>query len=716
MKKKCRLLLLVFFFMCNASLPTFLHIIHAQQSPTNLGDDFISFSIQDRSIAEILLVFSDLYKKSILYDSSVTGNSSYYFTNMDFNTAFNTFLSENDLFLKIKDDIYFVSRISITEEPPNAYTVEAKQSDLSFFLDTLASDTKTTILYDSLPLTNINLYLETVSVKDIMTVVMARLENGYALDEQENYFYIKRVTEDSANKGGVLSIAYEEGDTYSIEIDEAQLDVVIQQLFRQAEREYLSYIDMRNVFVKDFFFKSKSFDDILEFLLSYADATFQIKDNIYHFFEVKNDEFVKSLKVVKSIQLSHISTDQFLAALPQNFISSNVYRADIGKNSILVTGSEQEIENFERVKEALDRPSGFEKKRFNLRQLKPIELISMLEDKFDGIIVQEIPRSESIIVYAYPETFVDIEQYIELVDSGRSVHPIYLKYIKAEYVLNNLPSSVNASEFLIGEEPSVLVFVGNTRKFASVKEEIQHIDRPTQQIRYQILVLQHNKNFDFSLGVSAQSNLTSPSDQTGVIGGITNALSVSFDLISTFGYTFTTKLDSSLSAGNSKVFIDTVLRGLSGEKVSFASDDVFRYQEAEVTGSNSLTTNRGVTREITSGFEIDIAGWISGDNTVTMDIITSLSKIGVAATTTNNPPPSSERRLETSVKTKVGEPVVIGGLYQTEDSTSNGKFFIGIADSKRRIEYVVYVIPMIEYNLLPRDEYSLQRLYSKFVE
>ena len=126
-----------------------------------------------------------------------------------------------------------------------------------------------------------------------------------------------------------------------------------------------------------------------------------------------------------------------------------------------------------------------------------------------------------------------------------------------------------------------------------------------------------------------------------------------------------------LSEGKSKVLADTTLNGLSGETINFSNTNTYRYRDIIVNTEGDLYTS--TTREIASGLTLNINGWASGDDMVTVKVDAQVSKQGSvdsSSTDISNPPSTSEKKVSTSVRTKNGEPVIIGGLIQQEEDTT----------------------------------------------
>nr|MDA3812596.1 type II and III secretion system protein [Spirochaetaceae bacterium] len=173
---------------------------------------------------------------------------------------------------------------------------------------------------------------------------------------------------------------------------------------------------------------------------------------------------------------------------------------------------------------------------------------------------------------------------------------------------------------------------------------------------------------------------------------------------------------------------DTTLHGLSGESIKFQNSTTYRYQEYEVDENGNLTI-AGVTREISTGIFLDITGWISGDNMITMEINSTLSKEGTGSSSSAATlPPTSERVINTHIRTPSGTPIVIGGLNQKELSTQIEKvpllgdipligfLFRKTSTTEENTELVIYIVPYLDMgdseNIEPEEE--INRLFNRF--
>ena len=222
-----------------------------------------------------------------------------------------------------------------------------------------------------------------------------------------------------------------------------------------------------------------------------------------------------------------------------------------------------------------------------------------------------------------------------------------------------------------------------------------------------------------------------PGDRTAYVGAIGKLLSLNFDIVSAFGYLFALSLNMSLSDSTARVLADTTLNGLSGQEIKFQNTDTYRYRDVFVDPETGKVNPTGVVREITSGLIIEIAGWVSGNGMITMDISTTISKRGADAGGDQTVlPPTTEKVISTHVRTASGRPVVIGGLIEHDADEQTDKV-PGLGDlplfglvfrrgesSLQHADLEVYILPHIAYptESALREARSMRSLYERFVK
>ena len=295
--------------------------------------------------------------------------------------------------------------------------------------------------------------------------------------------------------------------------------------------------------------------------------------------------------------------------------------------------------------------------------------------------------------------------------------------------MQKLPPSVNKENIIESSNPNLVFFKGNETLYENFTNELSKIDKPKQQIRYELLVIQRQKTKSLNFGSSFTANSTSETPGFAWAGSLTNIFNINFDIISQFGVQFAGSLNAEIGEGKSHVLADTTLNGISGEAISFSNTNTYRYRDIVENSSGEKYTS--TTREIASGLVLNVNGWVSGEDMITVKVDAQVSKQGKADTSskdTTNPPSTSEKKVSTNVRTKSGEPVVIGGLFQSETDLSEkrvpwlgsvpllGNLFKKKTESLADSEFVIYLVPFVEKNeteILSEKE-NLFRLMEKY--
>ena len=94
---------------------------------------------------------------------------------------------------------------------------------------------------------------------------------------------------------------------------------------------------------------------------------------------------------------------------------------------------------------------------------------------------------------------------------------------------------------------------------------------------------------------------------------------------------------------------------------------------------------------------------------ITSSVTASLSRQGTdTSSSTGNPPPTSEKIVTTEVRGKSGEPVVLSGLVQNQESKEEkrtpfiskipliGRLFKSSAKISEKSQMVIYLVPHLE--------------------
>lgn len=711
---------------------SFISPILAQETGTSIYMDF-----RNQKVADIIYSVAEVCGKSVLIDETVTGTATFRFEDKNFENALARFAKHCQLYTENKDGVYYVSKVHIESRLNGKLAINTENVMVEPFINMLSRYTNKTILFDNLPNATVTIRVQEASLEDVLNLAIVKLP-GFGLERIADGYYITK-SGGSLNKRNIDIFTMSEVDgKFSVNIQKATFLNVIDTLFKKGGREYALFVKP-NIQLENMDYSDKDFDELLNLILYQSNYDCAVNDGIYYIYEVQKKDVIKNFKETKVIQLKNISTESLSALLPNELNATGFIKTDKNSNSIILTGSHTEItaiEDFIRKIDFNDTKLSF--KTFYLDNMSAKEAVAAIPKTMLMSDVIMLPSENGFITQVTEESGAVLSNFVSILDSKKHNQIVRLKYIKGDELLKALPPSVGKDSLTETNDPTLMFFTGTEKQFADFSEDLQNIDQPKKQIKYQLLVIQRQKTEGFNWSSSLSMGKDSEDDETDSSwsGLLSNIFNINFDTISLFGIQFAGNLNAELSEGKSRVLADTTLNGISGESLSFSNTNTYRYRDIIVDTSGDLYTS--TTREITSGLTLAISGWVSGDGMITVKVDAQVSKQGSTDTSsstnsaveTASPPSTSEKKVSTNVRTKSGEPVVIGGLFQQEEDITEkripflgripllGNFFKSKSVSSAETEFVIYLVPFVEKNKdaeLLEDE-NLARLIQKYGE
>lgn len=696
----------------------------------NSNNTFL-MDFRNQKITDIIYAIAEIFDESILIDETVNGNATFHFEDNSFESALTRFLTHCQLYVEKNDGMYSVSKVKLKIED-NKINLNTENVLLEPLLNILSRKTETTIMFDSLPNALITIRLKNASIEDVLNLAIVKLP-GFALERIASGFYLSKTASVNTRRNMDVFNLFTENDLFSIAIQKANFVSVIDLLFKKAKKEY-SLLAKTSIQFENIFYDNKDFDAMLKLLLEQSNCDFTITNGIYYIFEIQKKDVIKKFKETKIIKLKNYNIENLSNILPQELNGSSFIRFDKTSNSIILSGSNEELKPIEDFIKKIDVPildSSY--KRFILKNILVTDAVNLIPKSLllDGAII--VPYTNSFITQVRNNDDFALEKFIDLIDNKKESYPIKLKYIQSSDLLKNLPPFVQKKNIVETVDSSLIFFSGNQNQFEIFKRDLELIDKPKQQIKYQILVIQRQKTNGINWSTKFSISNTNENASITHSSILSNIFNINFDIISHFGLQFAGSLNAELSEGKSRVLADTTLNGISGEAIAFSNTNTFRYRDIVVNTKGDLYTS--TTREIASGLTLAINGWVSGDDMISVKIDAQVSKQGSSSsantssqTDTVNPPSTSEKKVSTCVRTKAGEPVIIGGLFQTEtDSTEKrlpvlsripilGNLFKSKIVSNAETEFIIYLVPFVEKNI--HEEFdakkNLERIKRKY--
>lgn len=610
------------------------------------------FEFLNRDINEILYTVSLYRGIAIVGDDTVSGKADFRFAGDDFDSAFDSFLEANRLYVQKKDRLWNVSKVRFADLGGGMIQLDASDVRPALLVEKINRHFMVELSFDLLPETKMSIHVTGREAGDFAGAVVRQLGRDWSLEQKEGRLRIvKALTERSSisqarEKTLVKKTGVSEGNEnlYQVDVQESGAASVLEELFKLEKREFVFACDS-NAKIKRIMFGGKTFDETLSLLLSCA-----------------------SLKTVQIDGIIYVLNDMEIGNSP----------ADTGKIW----------------------------KRHGLSYGQITSVLPLVENRFGNLNALVLDGSNSFLCFTTQNAHQQIEEFLEALDGAKDVSVVQLRYIKTEDLLSHLPPGLSQSQIKSGTQDNVFFFTGNSEQLDYLNSQLAVLDSPARRLKYDLLVMQYQKTKDLSWDHSFSVRRIAPGDFTDASVSLGSVLDLNLDVAGAFGLNFASSLQTAINENRASVFADTTLHGLSGSSIQFKSSNIYRYRDNNIDPETGKPVYTGVTREIASGLKIDVTGWVSGDGMITTKVTASVSRQGAdTSSTTGNPPPTSEKVITTEVLGKSGEPIVLSGLVQDESSFIEqrtpglgkiplfGWAFKGRKETEEKTEMVIYLVP-----------------------
>ncbi|RPJ07354.1 MAG: hypothetical protein EHM28_07440 [Spirochaetaceae bacterium] len=696
------------------------------------GQMIPKMEFSNAEITDILVALSSATGKSILPDETIKGTATYSFQDkMEFASAFEIFLSTYKMYYRIENNIYYVSRISASvNREKNTITMDAEDVDVALLIRAASKSFNITVIDESLPTGKLTVHAREMAPEAFFSMLLSKFQ-GFAVEKKTDYYLIRRLPVESSGNTPLAQGLTMRGDHFTLNVQKIRFKDLIIALFQKAGFEY-SNLSRKDQILEDLRFADKTFEEMLGLVLEQMSMDFRKVGNVYYLFEITQQDVMKKLNLTEIIRLSCISTQDFQKLLPSQLASSKLYKLDEANSVIILTGSDEEIAPLREFISQIDKPlHNMQYQLFTLSFLDVKNIKAILPAAFKGIEPVIVPGTSSFVMLLSPEKKKLLEDFLSAADRRPDTRFVKLRYIKAEDLLKTLPPSVSKESITATADSSGVFFSGSEEQYKAFIRDLSMIDQPIPQIQYKLLVVlyQRKKSFEYGLDTEVTSPQPTTGDDAGkalaFVGNFSEILSLNFDIIGSLGYFFATNMSMDLKNSLARVFADTTLNGISGQEVKLQNTETSRYRNVT---TSSETTSTYTTSEINSGLILSIKGWVSGNGMITMTVAATVSK-QTASDKENQLPSTTEKVINTQVRTRCGEPIVIGGLiYQDVNENISkvpllgdiplvGYLFQNTTLSYETTEMVIYIVPMLEYTADNHTTASttIQRIYDNHV-
>ncbi len=256
---------------------------------------------------------------------------------------------------------------------------------------------------------------------------------------------------------------------------------------------------------------------------------------------------------------------------------------------------------------------------------------------------------------------------------------VYLKYLTTDTALEFIKSLASEGAILKADESSNAILVSDFQpKIDDMRSALEEIDKPPQQvlIESKLMDITHTDLDNLGLNWSAVAiNLPTRSGHLPLLltGGTFNLKGPSSTLTSTESTftlargitTFTVAINALIRDNKVKVIASPTILTLNTVEAKITIGEKFPIREQTQTSTGTLET----TRFVDVGTTLRVTPRINRDGYIQMHLHPEVSSV---SSTLDAGPRITTREADTTVLVKDGQPIVIAGLIQQDESTING--------------------------------------------
>jgi type IV pilus assembly protein PilQ len=288
-----------------------------------------------------------------------------------------------------------------------------------------------------------------------------------------------------------------------------------------------------------------------------------------------------------------------------------------------------------------------------------------------------------------------------------------LNHIKADGIPSLLPASISQANIKVIKEQNALLMTGTEDQMQQLREFLGQIDIVSPQVTIECLVVELSKRSTLELGFKGgyfkpdTTRLIFPRFTQNYDGNdLNNALDeiagrLRMGSLGKLPADFMLTIDALEVAGKAKVRARPRITTLNGNQANINVGWIRYYQTSSQTPQGTITQ----LHSIDAGITLEIVPWVAASGEITTEIrptVSNLSGIGAGGL-----PEISRRTVNTTIRLRDGESIVIGGLIQKSSASSKEKIpflgdipFLGTLFSKTsstsdESELVIYITPHI---------------------
>lgn len=312
----------------------------------------MTLDFKDADIRDILRAIGDQFGLNIIVDQAVEGNVTIHLHEVPVFEGLELLLKKNGFRLEREGNTFVVNRsegqidIEATDE---LLSIDVTNAEITAVLRVISQQSGINIVSDQTVRGPVSGMLHDVEFDTGLASFLSA--NGYILRKRGNVYEVSRAAGRPGAKKG-LSVTIEEGLLVSLDVSDADITDVLDEIALQTDIDIIRYGDVRGLVNAKL--TRVPLEQVFRLLFQGTNLTYRRVDKIYLIGDKSiNSPAAQAMSSTRLIPLRHIKAEGVLQLLPQSIPAVNV-RVVKEQNAILVTGTEDLLNQTENFIEQID--------------------------------------------------------------------------------------------------------------------------------------------------------------------------------------------------------------------------------------------------------------------------------------------------------------------------------------------------------------------------
>ncbi len=665
-----------------------VYLVHAKQSTIKsfeitIADGKLSVDAENADVNQLLREISRQTGLNIITESGLTGNLTAHLSMIPLSDALYILLEPSGFVVSENNGVYTVKTTKIQQRGQGNYTILYRKGKLSILdvkgvpatdiLSDIASQCKINMaVVGNIP-GNVTLRLDNVTLKQALDAITDITGATYTV--VDDVYYVG----DPSVKPGQINPLLERKVIWLKHIEAQEL---INSLPSDIPRTSITIAQDRNALIV---LGHKRMIERLESFLAEVDVdnanirsrqqyalSVEVDDSGLLTIDAKDatmESVLREISIKKGIDITIISGTGFAYTTPR---TTRVRRTDTTRPETPPQLPSSSAPPAPRVS-GLQSTSSSYGETVNLRINK-----ATLEEVFDALF-----KGTN---YTYKKEIIENREFYIFGTSDLSIigNPLIvskkvpLKYINASDIMNFMPVTIPDTNVIIIEEQNAVVLIGTQNMVNEIERYISQIDSPAPQIMIEALLVELVRGSSRDLGVNWIWTDEKGKNKIEIVPG----LSASFDTLADVPERFFSALKAMISQNKARILATPRAATTNGMKANikvgwtdyFETTTEIYSTPIGATSPDIYTPSGGYVRRgfntLESGITLEITPWVGASGEIT---VTVRPEIRDAKLISKEHSTIAERSLDTTVRVRDGEDIVIGGLIQRNESDRESK-------------------------------------------